>query len=176
MMCHQNEDVAIERGLDGGHFFGYSLGHYYAFGQHKPGKTDIWQEFQERRSQMGFDRGIASQTGQVLGAQMLERGIGSLRGAIGTPEQLRELIRGYQAAGVDTLIFVSQAGKNKHEDICESMELFAKEVMPEFQDGEEARQKEKLERLAPSIEAALARRDAPRTADENYVVSPLMRA
>ena len=175
MMVHQDEETAIERGLDGGHFFGYSLGHYYAFGQHKPGRTDLWQEFQDRRSQFGFDRGIASQTGQVLGAQMLERGIGSLRGAIGTPEQVRQLIRGYQDAGVDTLIFVSQCGKNRHEDICESLELFATEVMPEFHDGEEAREKEKLERLAPAVEKALARRDGPRTADESYTISPLMR-
>ena len=28
---------------------------------------------------------------------------------------------------------MNQAGKNTHEHICESLELFAKEVMPEFQ-------------------------------------------
>lgn len=28
---------------------------------------------------------------------------------------------------------LNQAGKNTHEHICESLELFAKEVMPEFQ-------------------------------------------
>jgi hypothetical protein len=27
---------------------------------------------------------------------------------------------------------LNQAGKNAHEHICESLELFAKEVMPEF--------------------------------------------
>ena len=30
-------------------------------------------------------------------------------------------------------ILLNQAGKNTHEHICESLELFAKEVMPEFQ-------------------------------------------
>ncbi|CAN5268633.1 hypothetical protein BH10PSE6_BH10PSE6_34780 [soil metagenome] len=30
-------------------------------------------------------------------------------------------------------MLLNQAGRNTHEDICESLELFAKEVMPEFQ-------------------------------------------
>jgi alkanesulfonate monooxygenase SsuD/methylene tetrahydromethanopterin reductase-like flavin-dependent oxidoreductase (luciferase family) len=175
-MCHEDEETAIERGLDGGHFFGYSLGHYYVFGNHTPGKTNVWDEFQERRSLLGFDRNVAAQTGQVLGAQLLQEGLGSLRGAIGTPDQIRELIRGYEAAGVDQLIFVSQSGRNKHEDICESLELFAREVMPEFQDRADAHEKQKLERLAPSIDAALARRAAAREVDPNYSFNAMPQA
>ena len=38
LMCHADEATAIDRGLDGSHFFGYSLGHYYVFGMHKPGR------------------------------------------------------------------------------------------------------------------------------------------
>ena len=38
MMVHHDEETAIERGLDGGHFFGYSLGHYYVYGDHTPGR------------------------------------------------------------------------------------------------------------------------------------------
>ncbi len=30
------------------------------------------------------------------------------------------------------MILLNQAGKNSHEHICESLELFAREVMPEF--------------------------------------------
>ena len=131
-MCHADETVAIDRGLDGSHFFGYSLAHYYVFGMHKPGVTDVWQEFLENRDRFGFNRSVAAQTGLQLGAQLMEQGFGSLRGAIGTPAQIRALVRGYEAAGVDQLIFVSQAGRNRHEDICESLELFAREVMPEF--------------------------------------------
>ena len=33
-MCHEDEATALERGIDGAHFFGYSLAHYYGFGQH----------------------------------------------------------------------------------------------------------------------------------------------
>jgi len=31
------------------------------------------------------------------------------------------------------VVLLNQAGKNRHEHICESLELFAQEVMPEFQ-------------------------------------------
>src|SRR2546430_6939618 len=44
-LCHPDEATAIERGLDGGHFFGYSLGHYYVYGTHRPGRTNVWDEF-----------------------------------------------------------------------------------------------------------------------------------
>ena len=32
------------------------------------------------------------------------------------------------------MILLNQAGRNRHEHICESLELFAAEVMPEFHD------------------------------------------
>jgi alkanesulfonate monooxygenase SsuD/methylene tetrahydromethanopterin reductase-like flavin-dependent oxidoreductase (luciferase family) len=174
-MCHQDEETAIERGLDGGHFFGYSLAHYYVFGDHKPGRTNVWDEFQERRSLFGFDRDVAAQTGQQLGAQILQQGLGSLRGAVGTPDQIRDLLEGYQEAGVDQVIFVSQAGKNQHEHICESLELFAKEVMPDLHEGEDERERKKQERLAPAIEAAMARRQPARQVPEDYSFAAQMK-
>ena len=170
IMLHPDEETAIDRGIDGGHFFGYSLIHHYAIGQHRPGITNIWEEFQEKRSLFGFDRDIASQTGENLAAQMVQQGTGSLRGAVGTPEQVRDLLRRYAAAGVDQVIFVGQAGDNKHEHICESLELFAKEVMPEFHENEERREKEKLERLGPAMEAALSRREPARPAPTDYTI------
>jgi alkanesulfonate monooxygenase SsuD/methylene tetrahydromethanopterin reductase-like flavin-dependent oxidoreductase (luciferase family) len=176
MMCHEREETAIERGIDGAHFFGYSLGYYYIFGNHRPGLSDIWKEFESRRSDFGFDREIAARTGQPLGAQVMDRGLGALRGALGTPQQIRELLRGYEEVGVDQLIFVSQAGRNRHEHICESMELFAREVMPEFQEREAARERAKRERLDAAIERALARRAPPREADPDYTIPAAMKA
>ena len=168
LMCHEDEATAIDRGLDGSHFFGYSLGHYYAFGSHAPGTTDIWQEFLANRDRFGFSREIAARTGEPLGAQLMERGLGSLRGAIGTPDQIRSLVRLYEDAGVDQLIFVSQAGRNRHEHICESLELFARTVMPEFRDRAEDIERAKVQRLEPAIAAALARREPPRHPPEDY--------
>jgi hypothetical protein len=61
-------------------------------------------------------------------------------------------------AGVDQVIFIQQAGRNKHEDICASLELFASDVMPEFAAEQAERQARKDADLAPYIEAALARK------------------
>jgi len=174
MMVHRDEETAIERGLDGGHFFGYSLGHYYVYGDHTPGRTNVWEQFEKNRSQFGFDRLAASQTGGTIAAQMSQGGLAGLRGAVGTPAQVRQLIQGYEDAGVDQLIFVSQAGRNRHEDICESLELFAETVMPEFVERDADGQKRKMERLAPAIEAALARRAAPQEAPPDYHFPALM--
>jgi hypothetical protein len=60
---------------------------------------------------------------------------------------------------VDQTIFIQQGGKNRHEDICESLELFASEVMPEFHGAEAERHARKMADLAPHIEAAFARKD-----------------
>ncbi|MGH9390529.1 MAG: hypothetical protein ACRD1Z_13010, partial [Vicinamibacteria bacterium] len=150
---------AIDKGLDGAHFFGYSLGHYYVYGQHKPGKTVIWDEFQERRDKMGFAKGIVRADGAPLGAQIMEKGLGALRGAVGTPAQVREFLKGYEDVGVDEVILVSQAGRNRHEDICESLELFAKEILPEFQEREDKQRAEKARRMEPVIEKCMSRRE-----------------
>jgi hypothetical protein len=58
------------------------------------------------------------------------------------------------------VIFCSQAGKNRHEHIMESLELFGKEVLPEFAEREEKRTRDKERRLAPVIDAVMARKPA----------------
>ena len=100
--------------------------------------------------------------------RLLQEGGGSLRGAIGTPAQVSELVHRYEAAGVDQVIFVLQSGRNWHEHICESLELFGAEVLPRFLDGREEREAAKADRLAPAIEAALARREPARTLPAPY--------
>ena len=83
-----------------------------------------------------------------------------------------ELVQRYEAAGVDQVIFVQQAGPNKHEHICESLELFGEKVLPHFADGREEREAAKRERLAEACERALARRAPARTPDPGYVITP----
>jgi len=178
MMCDRDEDKAIAMGLEGGNFFGYSLAHYYVFGDHVPGKTNVWDEFIERRNQMGYspEAALAAEK-EVLGAKVASGDTSGLRGAVGTPDQLREFLRRYEEAGVDQLIFVMQAGKNRHEDIMASLELFADEVLPEFAERDEAACAAKAERIAPIIEAAMARRvdDAPPMPDD-YVMRAIPKA
>ncbi len=162
-MCHPDEDEALRRGLEGANFFGYSLAHYYVFGRHQPGATDVWADYQRRRAERGYDpRAVqaAAANAERLGAKVVQDGIGGLRGAVGTPQQVREYLRRYEEAGIDQVILVSQAGKNRHEHICESLELFGREVMPEFLEREERAQREKARRLAPVVEQVMARKPA----------------
>jgi alkanesulfonate monooxygenase SsuD/methylene tetrahydromethanopterin reductase-like flavin-dependent oxidoreductase (luciferase family)/putative sterol carrier protein len=172
MMMHKDEATAIERGIDGAHFFGFSLAHYYVFGDHRPGITNVWEEFQAKRADYGFAREIINADEGALGVKILQQGLGSLRGAIGTPEQVVDLVERYRQAGVDQVIFVQQAGPNKHEHICESLELFGKKVLPHFTKGREEAEAAKRERLAEACERALARRAPARTADAGYVITP----
>ncbi len=160
MMCARTEEEALSRGLEGANFFGYSLAHFYVFGDHVPASTDVWQEFLRRRGKMGYSPEAAlAVRHQVLGAKAAAGDHTGLRGAIGTPGQLRQFLRRYEAAGVDQLIFVMQAGHNRHEDIMESLQLFGTEVLPEFIERDEEASRAKAARLEPVMAEALARRD-----------------
>ncbi len=144
--CHADAAEAKRRGMDGFRFFGFALGHHYLFGTHKPGRTNIWQAFERARGSIpeeGSDRGI------------------------GTPADLREHLQGFADAGVDQVVFIQQGGQNRHEHICESLELFADEVMPLFKQGEEERERKKRVELAPYIQKALERKKfMPAISDE----------
>ena len=77
----------------------------------------------------------------------------------------------YEGMGCDEVLFMAQMGKIAHEDICESLRIFAEEIMPEFQEREEQKQQRKQEELAPYIEAALARKEWMQPlADDNIPV------
>ncbi|MFN3232946.1 MAG: LLM class flavin-dependent oxidoreductase [Alphaproteobacteria bacterium] len=136
--CHPDQEEAHRRGADGFRFFTYGLGHHYIFGEHTPGRTDIWKLFEQNKEAM-----------PPMGAS----------NGIGTPAHVRNHLLAMEDAGVDQMVFIQQGGKNKHEHICESLELFAAEVMPEFKEREAAREAAKAERLAPAIERAMARKE-----------------
>ncbi len=135
--CHPDEQEARRRGEDGFRFFGYGLGHHYIFGSHKPGRTNIWENFERARDSLPA-------AGQHRG--------------IGTPDQLRAHLSLFEETGVDQVIFIQQGGRNRHDHICESLELFASDVMPEFKERSDARERKKQEELAPYIEKALKRK------------------
>ena len=46
-------------------------------------------------------------------------------GLIGSPETIRKKLRRFRTSHIDQVILLNQAGKNSHEHICESLELFA---------------------------------------------------
>ena len=150
--CHEDGAEARRRGSEGFQFFGYSLGHYYVYGHHQPGVTDIWERFEAAKDKL----------------PPAGRGSG-----IGTPAELTEHLRQYQEAGVDQVVFIQQGGRNKHEHICDSLRLFAAEVMPALKADQASRDAKKQVELAPFIEAALTRKQKipPAAASAIHTVS-----
>ena len=181
-MCHPDEETALARGIEGANFFGYSLAHYYVFGRHQPAVTDVWGEYQDRRAQHGYDPqavAAAAANEERLGAKAVEEGVSGIRGAVGTPDQVRDYLRRYEEYGVDQVIFCAQAGKNRHEDIMESLELFGRDVLPEFRDRDDAAVRDKAKRMAPIEEAAMARKpesDHPPLPADDYSFPAIPRA
>jgi alkanesulfonate monooxygenase SsuD/methylene tetrahydromethanopterin reductase-like flavin-dependent oxidoreductase (luciferase family) len=165
-MCDKDGDRARKKGMDGALFFAYSLAHYYYLShhQHLPGQTNVYKLFEQEKHLMGMDPEAVRKAGFSDGSNVVDPGgLACLTAAIGSPHELRLKLRDYEDAGVDQIILIAQAGKNRHEDICESIELFAKEVLPEFKERDERRQREKaarlepiMERLTPKLEAKLA--------------------
>lgn len=144
---HEDRQTAIERGLEGFEFFGYALGSLYGFGEHKPGRTNLFEEFRRLREKRLEESPID-----------MTRALSAERGGIGTPDDMRVHLKKFEDVGVDQVTFIQQAGMNKHEHICESLELFATKVMPEFKSRDQDKLKKKEAELAPFIEAAMKRK------------------
>jgi alkanesulfonate monooxygenase SsuD/methylene tetrahydromethanopterin reductase-like flavin-dependent oxidoreductase (luciferase family) len=137
---HHDVEVARARFREGFRFFQFALGWHYGFGEHLPGRTSLWEKFQIALPHMPADA--------------------PAEGGITNPAGLREHLAKYRDAGVDQVAFVQQGGNTRHEHIMESIELFATEVMGEFQADEAERLARKQEELAPYIEAAFKRKQA----------------
>jgi alkanesulfonate monooxygenase SsuD/methylene tetrahydromethanopterin reductase-like flavin-dependent oxidoreductase (luciferase family) len=142
---HEDRAEAVRRGHEGFEFFGYALNALVARDT-VPGRTDLWGEYLAQRG----DR-----TQQVIDATA---GDAANMSGIGTPEDMRAHLRAFQDSGIDQVIFMQQAGRSKHAHICEALELFAAEVMPEFKAQVPAREARKAAELAPYIAAALNRK------------------
>ncbi len=143
---HEDRAEAIRRGAEGFEFFGYALASMVTKDQ-QPGRTDMWGEFVKQRG---------DKTEQMIKDS---QSYATQPAGIGTPDDMIEHLKAFQESGVDQVIFMQQAGRNKHEHICESLELFADRVMPEFKKDVAERESKKAKELAPYIEAALARKE-----------------
>ena len=142
---HRDRAEAIRRGLEGFEFFGYALNALVAHDA-VPGRSTLWTDFMR-------DRG--NRTEEVIAAAQR---VGAYSSGIGTPDDMRAHLIGFQDSGIDQVIFLQQAGRNRHDHICEALELFAGEVMPEFKAEAEKREARKAADLAPYIAAALKRK------------------
>jgi alkanesulfonate monooxygenase SsuD/methylene tetrahydromethanopterin reductase-like flavin-dependent oxidoreductase (luciferase family) len=193
-MCCKDEREAIDKGIDGAHFFYYSLSHYIK-NPHRPAETNVWANFMAEREDVGLSRNIdprgddlsvkakirvgdteawgdrSTWTAEQLEARK-QLTLETLRGAVGTPDQLRKFLRGFEEAGADEVIFVAQVGNNRHEDICNALKLFASEVMPEFKEREPGLRAAKAQRLAPVIAKVMSRKANVDLPPLDYTVLP----
>jgi alkanesulfonate monooxygenase SsuD/methylene tetrahydromethanopterin reductase-like flavin-dependent oxidoreductase (luciferase family) len=142
---HRNREEAIRRGHEGIEFLGYALNALITR-ETVPGRTNLWSNYLTQRG---------NRTEQII---QQSRGLDIYASGIGTPDDMRRHLRGLQDVGIDQVILLQQAGRIKHEHICEALELFADEVMDEFHSTAAARDKRKQEELAPYIEAAMKRK------------------
>jgi alkanesulfonate monooxygenase SsuD/methylene tetrahydromethanopterin reductase-like flavin-dependent oxidoreductase (luciferase family) len=121
-MCAKTDEEARAR-ADGATFFQFAL-RYYGASQNRqrpaPGTVNMWDEYNKWKRE-----NPEAQEAALRG------------GLIGSPETIRKKLRRFRTSHIDQVILLNQAGKNSHEHICESLELFAKEVMPEFQNDPE---------------------------------------
>ncbi len=156
---HHDRAEAIRRGQEGFEFFGYAVNALVAHDV-VPGRSTLFADFQKARGDRDEEL--------IAALKMAERNANG----IGTPDDIRDHIAAFEAAGVDQVIFMQQAGRNQHRHICESLELFAAEVMGGFKAQVAEREAKKAAMLAPYIEAALARkvRMKPLADDEIPVV------
>jgi alkanesulfonate monooxygenase SsuD/methylene tetrahydromethanopterin reductase-like flavin-dependent oxidoreductase (luciferase family) len=151
---HEEAEEARRRGVDGFAFFRYAINALVA-NDARPGLSRVWDEYEELR---GRDLPTIVSPG------------------IGTPKDLTKFIHEFEEAGVDQIIFLQQGGRNRHDHICESLELFASDVLPKFVEGRAEREAEKARELAPYIEAALARKKWMKPlADDEIPIVPASR-
>jgi alkanesulfonate monooxygenase SsuD/methylene tetrahydromethanopterin reductase-like flavin-dependent oxidoreductase (luciferase family) len=115
----------------------------------RPGHTDLWSAYlREEHGDTGMERAVAH--GMAAGSDY--------HGSSGTAEDVAKRIRIFRDAGVDDLLFTIQGGGRSHENICETLTAFSRDVMPEFSNEARERRTERVSTLAPYIAAALDRK------------------
>jgi alkanesulfonate monooxygenase SsuD/methylene tetrahydromethanopterin reductase-like flavin-dependent oxidoreductase (luciferase family) len=145
-LCDRDGARLAQVGMESYGFFIYGLGHYSFFGEHRPGHTDIWDEFKNH------PKNFAPPEGRI-------------QDCVGTPDTIRKTLLDFEDAGIDQVLCISQAGKVPHELLCSSIELFSKEVLPEFKDRDMAKARKRAELCARINEKAMANKlpvEAPR--------------
>ena len=136
-MCAETDEEARRR-AEGVTFFQFALAYYSGSRNREraaPGTVSLWEEYQ------AWKRANPERTERAL-----------MGGLIGSPDTIRRKLHRFAQSKVDSIILLNQAGRNRHEHICEGLELFARAVMPEFHDMEPEHQAWKQQVLNREIE------------------------
>ncbi len=153
MMCCPTDEQAVATGLSGAQFFAFSLGRGTPPNPPRnPGRDHLYREFiDSRRAAKAGAKPARDQEPEDEGQRALYRA-GQRGGFIGSPNFIRENLKRYEDAHLDAMIFVAQCGDRRHDDIMASIDLFAKEVMPEFQERHETVHRPWRERQLAGVE------------------------
>jgi hypothetical protein len=73
--------------------------------------------------------------------------------------------------GIDQVICISQAGKIPHELLCSSIELFSREVLPEFKERAQSTARQQAEVRSRISEKAMARKPPVEAPKERIRIS-----
>jgi len=146
---HADREEAARRGMEGFEFFRFAISALVT-NDAVPGRSRLFEQFKK-------EQGGAVLNANPARAESLASAFQGSRG-IGTPDDFRAHVKHFQDAGVDQIILLQQAGRNRHEHICESLELLARDVLPEFAEKAAERDQRKTDELAPHVEKALARK------------------
>ena len=138
-LCDTDEKRAVDAAVQNYGFFVYGLGHYSFFGEHRPGKSDIWNEY-------------TTNPKQPVSPEYIQQA------CVGSPQKLRHTLREYEEAGIDQVIAVRQVGRLTLDQQCSSLKLFSQDVLPEFKERELADRARKAERAARISEKAIIRK------------------
>jgi alkanesulfonate monooxygenase SsuD/methylene tetrahydromethanopterin reductase-like flavin-dependent oxidoreductase (luciferase family) len=155
-LCDRNEQMVRDMAHEHHGFFMYGLGHYAFFGQHEPGKTNLWENYKNQTTPIKIDDPLASGS--------------RTRTCIGTPAQIRESLIEFEESGVDQVLFLSQAGKIPHELLMSSIDLFGREVMPEIKERDQKRAHKKAELVERLNEKLMKRKVMPKAPDAPTIV------
>jgi alkanesulfonate monooxygenase SsuD/methylene tetrahydromethanopterin reductase-like flavin-dependent oxidoreductase (luciferase family) len=139
------DELARERAEEGLGIFGFGLSGAAMLGQADPDANLTDWYYQRRaggvdvREQMGFPPGFLAMGDAypVLPGNLLN-----------SPESTKVKLRQLEAVHTDGVLLNQQFGNTKHEHIMESLELFAKEVAPEFREREPLHQEWRAKKLA----------------------------
>ena len=169
-MWGPTHEEAVKRAAYGAPFFSYALAHYYgnaAVDPHVQGGTNLWRRFldtapEQRTAMLEQQSRYRGQLGgaQITGAEEEPKDENARAlwraarhgGTIGTAETIRENLKKYEEANLDVMVLVAQCGDRKHEHIMESIERFARDVMPEFKERHETRHRQWRERQLEGVE------------------------
>jgi alkanesulfonate monooxygenase SsuD/methylene tetrahydromethanopterin reductase-like flavin-dependent oxidoreductase (luciferase family) len=143
MMAKTNEE-AMNRGLRGAQFFGFALG--FTNGEVHHGRDHLNREFVKRFGLEGKSN-VVTETEPDDETQRTLFRAGRRGNFIGSPDFVRENLRKYEDAHIDIMNFYIQVHERTHEHIMETLDLFAKEVMPEFQERHHLHQKWREQQL-----------------------------